>query len=968
MAAPQIGLWPPAGGETGALIREHDWASSPLGPMEDWPTALKVAVGMMLASSRGIAVYWGPDFICLYNDTYRDLLGEKHPSALGRPAREVFPEALDLVGPLFKGVMKTGEAASGQSQMLPLERGRASLGAWFTYTAEPIFAEDGSVAGIFNPASEVSLLTQERRGRRAAEARGDELAHQIESQRRAADAFRERENHFRRIADAAPALLWVTGEDNKCTYVSRSWYEFTGMKPDDALGFGWFSAIHRADRRRTSDQFLAARAERKPFQLNHRMKRHDGAYRWVLDSGAPRYDQFGGFVGYVGSVIDVDDRQRAEEALRRSEGRYASLFGAIDEGFCVLEILLGDHGEPVDYRFVEINPTFEAQTGLSDAAGRTARELIPDLEQRWIDAYGRVALTQTPVRFEDYSAPMHRWFDVYAFPLEEPERLRVGLLFRDVTQRKQDEAALQASAERAEFRVRLADVLRTARDADSLQREATALLAYHLGVDRVMWGDVPAGEESLHIRVDQGPPDLQVSAVGVHPIHEYGALMVALLASGETVVFTDAASDMRLSAQERQGAHRLDSRASIIVPVIRRGSLVAVLTVLDSEPRTWTPEEVAVVEETADRTRTALERTIAEGALRASEERFRRLADSMPQLVWVADPDGNARYYNVRRDAYDGLTAEASGTWGWQAVVHPDDQRRTIEAWETSVRQGAPYECEHRIRMKDGSYRWHLSRAELVETDGTTQWYGTATDIHQLKLTDELKDRFLAIASHELRNPVSVIHGTAQQIRRARSLGTMTDERFESYLDSLMETSTHLAALTNDLTDVSRLQRGSLPLNLEPTDIAALVRDVASHEDWAPRVHLATIEGAVVIEADRHRMRQVVTNLIDNALKYSPDDTPVEIQLLPNDDGTLIEVRDHGIGFSTEDLNAIFTPFGRALNSGTVPGLGMGLFIAREIVERHGGDLRAVSEGVGLGATFSLWLPTMVPPTVAQEA
>ena len=841
MAAPHIGLWPPPGGETGALIREHDWASSPLGPMERWPAALKVAVGMMLGSPRALAIYWGPDYICLYNDAYRELLGEKHPIALGRPAREVFPEARELIGPMFRRVLETGEPASAESQMLPLERGRASLEAWFTYTAEPIFDEDGSVVGILNPASEVSLITQERRERRAAEARGDELARQIESQRRASEAYRERESHFRRIADAAPALLWVTGEDNKCTYLSRTWYEFTGMEADEAMGFGWFKAIHPEDRKRTSDQFMEARTAERPFQLNHRMRHHDGGYRWVLDSGAPRYDQFGAFLGYVGSIIDVDDRQRAEEALHRS-------------------------------------------------------------------------------------------------------------------------------VERSELRLHLADVLRLTDDEEAIQEEATALLARNLHADRVFWGDLDADGDHVHIRVEQRSARATGSAIGVRELREFGRFMVDLLMSGQTITFDDVATDSRLNQAQREAAQRLGIGASIEVPVLRAGSLASMLVVYQSEPRAWTPDEVAFVEETAERTQTALERTAAERRLQASEERFRRLADSMPQLVWIADLDGSVTYYNVRGDGYDGLVHESDGTWDWQAVVHPEDQELTTEAWEAAVRGDAPYECEHRIRLKDGSYRWHLSRAELVETDGVTQWYGTATDIHELKLADELKDRFLAIASHELRNPVSVIHGTAQQIRRARSLGTLSEERFETYLDSLVETSAHLATLTNDLTDVSRLQRGSLPLNLEPTDIAALVRDVASHEDWAPRVRLAPIEGAVVIEADRHRMRQVVTNLVDNALKYSPEETPVEISLLPDRDGALIEVKDYGIGFSPNDLDAIFTPFGRAANSGAVPGLGMGLFIAREIVERHGGDLRAMSEGEGLGATMSLWLPGNVPTRLAQDS
>ena len=147
-----------------ALIREHDWATTPLGPTEQWPGALRVALGMALASPRAIAVYWGHDFICLYNDAYRQLMGDKHPGALGRPAREVFPEAREVIGPMFRRVLETGQAAAEEQRLLPLERGDASLEGWFTYTAEPILDAEGNVVGILNPAAEVLFLRRRESG------------------------------------------------------------------------------------------------------------------------------------------------------------------------------------------------------------------------------------------------------------------------------------------------------------------------------------------------------------------------------------------------------------------------------------------------------------------------------------------------------------------------------------------------------------------------------------------------------------------------------------------------------------------------------------------------------------------------------------------------------------------------------------------------------------------------------------
>ncbi|MCL4762593.1 MAG: PAS domain S-box protein, partial [Burkholderiales bacterium] len=138
----------------------------------------------------------------------------------------------------------------------------------------------------------------------------------------------------------------------------------------------------------------------------------------------------------------------AAQALRRSEERYRSLFASIDDGFCICEILVDERGEPRDYRFVEVNPTFEAHTGLRDAAGRTALELVPGLERHWIDVYAEVARTGRPVRFEQGSDAMRRWFDVNAFRVGDPAERLVGILFKDVSERRRAELDLRESESR----------------------------------------------------------------------------------------------------------------------------------------------------------------------------------------------------------------------------------------------------------------------------------------------------------------------------------------------------------------------------------------------------------------------------------------------------------------------------------------------------------------------------------------
>ncbi|AUB37959.1 hypothetical protein COO91_03911 [Nostoc flagelliforme CCNUN1] len=141
-------------------------------------------------------------------------------------------------------------------------------------------------------------------------------------------------------------------------------------------------------------------------------------------------------------------RKQAEEALRRSEERYRTLFELMEDGFCVIEMLFDANNTPIDYRFLEINPAFEQQTGLQQAEGKTLRQLVPNMEEFWFQTYGRVALTGEPVRFENGSEAMNRWFEVYAFRIEQPEMHKVAILFRDISDRKQSEIALRENEDR----------------------------------------------------------------------------------------------------------------------------------------------------------------------------------------------------------------------------------------------------------------------------------------------------------------------------------------------------------------------------------------------------------------------------------------------------------------------------------------------------------------------------------------
>src|SRR6476646_666044 len=144
------------GGESGELARSLDWAATPLGPTDAWPPSLRTAAAITLGSRFGLCMFWGPELITIYNDAYAPMLGGKHPGAMGRPLREIWPEIWDAIGPMLDGVVRTATPTWSEDQELALERDGAPEAAYFTFSFSPIRDETGEVAGVFTAVTETT--------------------------------------------------------------------------------------------------------------------------------------------------------------------------------------------------------------------------------------------------------------------------------------------------------------------------------------------------------------------------------------------------------------------------------------------------------------------------------------------------------------------------------------------------------------------------------------------------------------------------------------------------------------------------------------------------------------------------------------------------------------------------------------------------------------------------------------------
>jgi signal transduction histidine kinase len=285
-------------------IRTMDWADTPLGPIADWPLELGTAVDLMLGAGEAISIYWGEDHLLLYNDAWRAFIGEKHPDALVRPGREVFPELWDTIGPTFEDVLAGHGAAFEREQRLPLRRNGDLEDTWFDYSFNPIPMADGSVGGIFNI--------------------GTEVTERVEVE----EALRESEEFHRLSAEAGNMGTWSVDLDTGHAVLSPRMAELLGYAPDDYEAApthpehwqqmvpraAWMASVHPDDRAALEQAIAAARTDERPFDLEFRVQ-HDDRTRWLYSKGEVIRARRTGEWKLRGASIDVTQRRELEEAL-----------------------------------------------------------------------------------------------------------------------------------------------------------------------------------------------------------------------------------------------------------------------------------------------------------------------------------------------------------------------------------------------------------------------------------------------------------------------------------------------------------------------------------------------------------------------------------------------------------------------------------------------------------------------------
>ena len=849
--------------------------------------------------------------------------------------------------PPWQAIHEDGSPFPGQKHpaMVTLETGKPSLNVvmglykpngdlvWLSLDSQPLFQLGASLpyAAVTNfveigvPKQEEISLTQ---------------------------VLQESPGLIQQIAETTPGILYIYDLiEQRLIYTNHQITEIIGYTTSEIqaheLSLEWWrSLVHPQDLQWMDEEYAANKLEGDRYRTEYRIRHQDGRYIWVEDQGlVVRHN--GNIIRVVGSIVDIGERKQIEADLLDSAERIEMATTAARLGMWFWNITTS-----------ELVWTSQCKElfGLS-CDSEISYEIFLNLLHPEDREFTHTAVTRTLEHGIDYDLEYRtiwtdgsvHWIAAKGKAFYNPEGKAVKMMgtTQDITHRKQIEESLAKSQESLILAQEAGQVgsfdwnIQTGVTVWTEQLEA--IFGFQKGS---FGGNVASWQERVH---EDDLPQLRES-----------------LAYAIANQIQEWVVEYRIFRADNCEMRWIEVKARLLYN--QSGKAVRMIgTNIDISVRKQEAEE-----------------------LRQSQLIYRNLADQMPQLFWITQPDGYHEYYNQRWYDYTGTTLDQSQGSGWANLLHPDDVERSREIWNESLTTGKNYDIEYRfLRASDGEYRWHLGRAfPLRDENGQIiKWFGSCTDIHDQKLIEEeriqlldnekiaraeaekanrIKDEFLAVLSHELRSPLNPILGWAKLLK-TRKFDEAT--RIKG-LDTIERNAKLQIQLIDDLLDVSRILRGKVTLNIGSVDLktvidAALETVRLTAENKSIQIKTQFDRNVGKMEGDAYRLQQIFSNLLNNAVKFTPQGGRVEVLLSQlSEDGlvshsALVTVRDTGLGISPDFLPHVFEYFRQADSSTTrnYGGLGLGLAIVRHLVELHGGSVGVDSRGEGQGATFTVVLP-----------
>lgn len=550
-------------------------------------------------------------------------------------------------------------------------------------------------------------------------------------------------------------------------------------------------------------------------------------------------------------ISALNEAAAERSTLCESEEKFRSLFEEMDEGFALCELVRDASGRAVDFRYVDLNPAVMRHAGIAPEMlrGRLAKEVFPNRGSWYLETFARVVESGQSVLEEHYFSHVDRWLRISAFPRGQD---RFAVLYSDISERKRAEAQLRASEERQAFLLRFTDAIRSERNETALVQRAVHMLAQELAADRAYATRHNPAADLTNVVYEVHAPDLSPlpATLRFSDFPEAGRQTFE-----RTLIFEDAANDPALTEADKTALASMNVGALLSRPLRRDGSPLFALGVVSTRPRQWTPSEIALVEEAAERTWEAAERVRGEAALRDSEERQRALIEGVPQLVWRASDPGQWTWSSPQWTDYTGQSEEESRGWGWLEAIHPDDRSAARAAWSRALEQGR-FEADHRICADGaGECRWFQTRATPIRDSSgrITEWLGTSTDVDDLRGLQDRQQVLVAELQHRTRNIMGVVRSMADKTARASTDLSDFRDRFRVRLEAL----SRVQSLLSRLNEHDRVTFDEL-----------IETELAAMGNGADRVRLEGPKGVRLRSSMVQTLAMALHELATNAVKY----------------------------------------------------------------------------------------------------
>ncbi|MDO9550495.1 MAG: PAS domain S-box protein [Methanoregula sp.] len=746
------------------------------------------------------------------------------------------------------------------------------------------------------------------------------LALDITERKQAEERLHETNEYLQNLVDYANAPIIVWNPEFHITRFNHASERLTGRTEQEVIGRHLALLFPESSRDASLDLIKKTLSGERWDVVEIPILHTSGEIRIVLWNSATLFSEDKKTViATIAQGQDITDRKSMEDALRESEEKYRELFENITSGFALHEILLDDAGKPVDYRFLMVNPAFEQMTGLEGSAiiNHNVLEVLPGTEPYWIETYGRVALSGKPERFENFSHLLNKWFEVLVY---RPKRGQFATVFTDITERIRVEEALRTNEHELDALFR--SMINAFALFDSVFDDKGNFVSYRF----VRIND--AYERITGVKNE----DVRGKTVEeVWPGTESGWIK----AYGEVAVTGVPATFDMYHEPTKKLYH-----CNVYRPGESRDRFCVIF------------EDIT-------------ERNKAEEALKESEERFRVIFERSTVGKSLTSPEGNILRINPAFAEMLGYTIDEIQLSDFAKITYPDDLAESRECIRALLAgEVARYRMEKRYLHKAGRIVWtDVSTSLLKDKAGKPLYFITSIlDITERKRTERQREtlikeleqknaeleRFTYTVSHDLKSPLITIRGFAGLLEDDVLKGDPL--QLKKDIHRILDAAATMQALLSDLLELSRIGRVVNPS--EKISFTRIVREsidilAGPLAERGVAVDIAPDLPDVVV--DHTRIREVMVNLIENAIKFLGDqpDPVIRIGVQNTGEGTVFFVQDNGIGINPKYLERIFNLFEKLDPS--APGTGIGLSIVRRIIEVHGGKIWVESEGLGMG-------------------